>query len=66
MIQKSELVRELRARGINTTGQQRTDAVIDYDHKEVDGALRISPHYFNTEDEIDAVVGALAELVRTA
>ncbi|MDH5588575.1 MAG: aminotransferase class V-fold PLP-dependent enzyme [Gemmatimonadota bacterium] len=57
-----DLVMELRRRGINTTGQSRVDAVIDYDAKESDGALRISPHYFNTDDEIAAVVGALAEL----
>ncbi len=36
--------------------------MLDYDRKGVDGALRISPHYFNTEAEIDALLGALAEL----
>lgn len=57
-----DLVRELRKRGINTTGQSRIDAVIDYDHKSVDGSLRASPHYFNTEDELDVFVGALGEI----
>lgn len=57
-----ELVRALRARGINTTGQSRTDAVLDYDAKGVDGALRISPHYFNTEDELTTLQAALEEI----
>ena len=57
-----DLVRKLRKRGINTTGQSRIDAVIDYDHKSVDGSLRASPHYFNTEDELDVFVGALGEI----
>lgn len=58
-----DLVGALRARGINTTGQARTDAVLDYDAKGVDGSLRVSPHYFNTEGELDTFVGALSELV---
>jgi selenocysteine lyase/cysteine desulfurase len=58
----SDLVLALRARGINTSSQTRLDAVLDYDAKGVDGALRISPHYFNTEQEIDAAVEAIREL----
>jgi len=57
-----DLVAALRARGINTTGQVRTDAVLDYDAKGVDGALRISPHYFNTEDELATFQSALVEI----
>ncbi|MSR20005.1 MAG: aminotransferase class V-fold PLP-dependent enzyme [Gemmatimonadetes bacterium] len=59
----ADLVRELRRRGINTSSQERTDAVIDYDAKGVEGALRISPHYYNLEAEVDVVLGALAEIV---
>lgn len=58
-----DLVRELRARGINTTGQERSDAVIDYEDKGVEGSLRVSPHYFNTEDELDVFVAALDEVM---
>jgi selenocysteine lyase/cysteine desulfurase len=36
------------------------------DEKGVEGALRISPHYYNTEDEVDALVEALRELVARA
>lgn len=58
-----ELVATLRRRGINTSAQLREFATIDYDHKGVAGALRLSPHYYNTEREIDETVGAVAELV---
>lgn len=61
----SELVVALRGRGINTSSQTRLDAVLDYDAKGVDGALRISPHYFNTDQEIDAAVEAIRELSNT-
>ncbi len=53
----------LRARGINTSSPLREDAVIDMDEKRAASALRISPHYYNTADEIDAAVAALAELL---
>jgi selenocysteine lyase/cysteine desulfurase len=56
------LVRALRRRGINTSSADRTAAVLDFDDKGVEGALRLSPHYYNTEAEIDAVVEALAEM----
>lgn len=59
-----DLVSALRARNINTSSQTRLDAVLDYDAKGVDGALRISPHYFNTEAELGILVEALAELVQ--
>lgn len=59
----ANLVAELRRRSINTTGQNRVDAVIDYDRKGVDGALRISPHYFNTREELDALMDALREIL---
>lgn len=59
----AELVSLLRARGINTSSQTRIDAVIDYDDKGVDGALRMSPHYFNDESDLDALLDALRESV---
>jgi selenocysteine lyase/cysteine desulfurase len=57
------LVKALRERRINTSSQIREYAVIDYDAKGVNAALRISPHYYNTEDEIDQAVAALRELL---
>jgi selenocysteine lyase/cysteine desulfurase len=59
----AEVKLELRARGINTSSPDREDAVIDMDEKRVSSALRISPHYYNTVDEIDAAAAALEELL---
>ena len=53
---------QLRARGINTSSPHREDAVIDMDEKQTTSALRISPHYYNTREEIDTAVEALREL----
>ncbi|MBI3491629.1 MAG: aminotransferase class V-fold PLP-dependent enzyme [Acidobacteria bacterium] len=58
-----DLVAALRDRRINTNAQIRAYAVIDYDEKGVTTSLRISPHYYNTEDEIDRTVSAIRELV---
>ena len=54
---------QLRARGINTSSPSREDAVIDMDAKGAPSALRFSPHYYNTEDEVDGAVAGLAELL---
>jgi selenocysteine lyase/cysteine desulfurase len=53
----------LRARGINTSSPDRTDAVIDMDEKRAASAIRISPHYYNTAEEIDTALAALAEVL---
>jgi selenocysteine lyase/cysteine desulfurase len=55
----------LRARGINTSVSSRDDAVIDMDAKGVRAVLRLSPHYYNTEDELDIAVAALQEELRS-
>ena len=61
-----ELCARLGEGGINTSISTRTYAVLDFDEKGVDGALRISPHYYNTDEEIDALVSALAELLASS
>jgi selenocysteine lyase/cysteine desulfurase len=53
----------LRSRGINTSSPHREDAVIDMDEKGTASALRISPHYYNTQEEIDTAVDAIQELL---
>lgn len=60
----AELVAALRDRRINTSVQIRVYAVIDYDEKGVAASLRMSPHYYNTEEEIDQAVSAIRELLR--
>ena len=59
----AEIKLALRDRGINTSSPDREDAVIDMDEKGARSAIRISPHYYNTADEIDRAVGALGELL---
>ena len=58
-----EIKLALRARGINTSSPHREDAVIDMDEKGASSALRISPHYYNTTEEIDTTVAALKEIL---
>jgi selenocysteine lyase/cysteine desulfurase len=58
-----EIKLALRARGINTSSPHREDAVIDMDEKGASSALRISPHYYNTRQEIDTAVEALEEIL---
>jgi selenocysteine lyase/cysteine desulfurase len=57
-----EVVQLLREQAINTSAIQRESAVIDMDAKRAKGALRISPHYYNTPREIDTLLGALEAL----
>ena len=59
----SEVKHQLRARGVNTSSPSREDAVIDMDEKGASEALRISPHYYNTTEEIDTAVETLQEIL---
>lgn len=52
----------LRERGINTSAANRHVDLLDMDAKRIATTLRVSPHYYNTERELDAVLEALAEL----
>ena len=61
-----EIVLALRARGINTSASTRNEGVIGMDEKHALSLLRVSPHYYNTRDEIDAAVAAIGELLREA
>jgi selenocysteine lyase/cysteine desulfurase len=62
----ADLVAALRTRGINTSASLRAYGIFDFDAKGVDSALRVSPHYYNTLDEIDLLVDALGEIARIA
>lgn len=46
----------LRARKVNTSVLTNVDAVLDFSDKQIDGALRISPHYYNTAEEVEELV----------
>ena len=50
------------ARRINSSISELSDARFDFADKGVEWALRLSPHAFNTEDEVETVAGEVAEL----
>src|SRR5437899_1873687 len=60
----ADLKLRLRAQGVNTSSSDRDDGVRDMEAKGATTVLRLSPHYYNTEDELAAAVQALAELIR--
>lgn len=52
----------LRIMGVNTSASLREDGVIDMDAKGAASVLRVSPHYFNTTGDVDALIDALNEI----
>ena len=58
----SEIVHALRERDINTSAALCEYGMLDCDVQGMDSAIRISPHYYNTEREIEELIGAMAEL----
>jgi selenocysteine lyase/cysteine desulfurase len=61
--ESSFILNNLRKRNINTSIAQHSSAILDFDAKGVTWALRISPHYYNTEEEVDTLIQALKEVV---
>lgn len=57
------IVRALAERRINVVASLREFGIYDFDDKGVQSAVRISPHYYNTEAEFDMVVGALGDIL---
>jgi selenocysteine lyase/cysteine desulfurase len=60
-----EVVSELSRQRINTTASLRWYGLLDFTEKQVESAIRISPHYYNTEEEVDEAVAAIARFVET-
>src|ERR1051326_8571313 len=52
--------RALDERGINSALSFREFAQYDFGDKDVDWCLRLSPHYYNTESEVDTVADVVA------
>lgn len=59
----ANIVDELRRRHINTSASLAWYGLIDMAEKNVASALRLSPHYYNTLEEVDAAVEALREII---
>ena len=58
----AEVVTLLRQRNINTSASLRAYSVIDMDEKRAASALRLSPHYYNTKEELGTALDALKSL----
>jgi selenocysteine lyase/cysteine desulfurase len=54
-----DVLQDLRKENINTSVGHKHFALIDFKAKNVDWALRISPHYYNTEEEVEILIHAL-------
>lgn len=57
------LVDELSKRKINVVPSYRNFAVIDFDDKGVQWALRASPHYYNTREELEEFLSVVKDLI---
>jgi len=60
------LMTELRRRRINSSVSAREHALYDFTDKGVEACVRMSPHYYNTEQEVNEVVDAVRELVASS
>lgn len=58
------IVKELLKRKINVVPSYRAFGVIDFDQKGVKWAIRASPHYYNTIDELEKFIEAVKEIIR--
>lgn len=57
-----EVVAELARRRINAVVSLRQYGIYDFDAKGVESAVRFSPHYYNTEAEVDEAVDVVQEI----
>jgi len=55
-MEKQTLIKTLEENDVYFTTAFRGAALIDFDKKGVDWAIRLSPHYFNTKEEVDRIV----------
>jgi selenocysteine lyase/cysteine desulfurase len=59
-----DIVNHLRSRHINAVASLREYGQLDFGDKGVEAAVRLSPHYYNTEEEVDAAAYEIDEYVR--
>ena len=59
-----DIVGALRKKGINTAASLKWYGLLDFTEKRVESALRLSPHYYNTEEETDRAIDTISEHLR--
>jgi selenocysteine lyase/cysteine desulfurase len=57
------IVGALKERRINTVSSLREFGIYDFDAKGIETAVRLSPHYYNTEAEVDEAAAAVSSIV---
>jgi selenocysteine lyase/cysteine desulfurase len=57
------ITQKLLSKKINVVASYRNFAVIDFDEKKVGWAVRVSPHYYNTQNEIDLFIDELRKII---
>jgi selenocysteine lyase/cysteine desulfurase len=62
--QPNYIVDELLKRKINAVPSYRNFAIIDFDEKQVEWAVRASPHYYNTKEEIEFFIESVKEIIQ--
>jgi selenocysteine lyase/cysteine desulfurase len=58
------IISELLKRKINAVPSFRAFGVIDFDEKGVDWAIRVSPHYYNTTEELETFIASMKEIIK--
>ena len=61
---QADITKALKNRKVNFSFTSKEVALLDFTDKHVDWAIRISPHYYNTEHEVRQLVEALSEVKR--
>lgn len=61
--QPKYIFKELLKRKINVVPSFRNFALIDFDEKKVEWAIRASPHYYNTIEEIDLFIEVVKSII---
>ncbi len=65
-VSPQELAAALRSEGINTSSPTASNSRWMFEAVGVDSVVRASPHYYNTEEEVDRVIDAVRALTATA
>jgi selenocysteine lyase/cysteine desulfurase len=58
------VMQQLRGFAINSSATLRWYGLRSFEGSDVESALRLSPHYYNTDDELDRAIGTLAGILR--